>query len=155
MICPKCKKTLSPMRVAEGLLWKCEACSGLAANMAVLRKYLKSDTVKELWRTAVVESTLSDRGCPSCGYALREFEAIRDNRRISLGLCKTCQMMWFDKHELEAFPRAEKLRRPDMNENLALAKIGLEAELESEQSSAENIIAQGMDILFIIIRLFL
>jgi len=64
-------------------------------------------------------------------------------------------MMWFDKNELEAFPRAEKLHRPDMNENLALAKIGLEAELESEQRSAANIIAQGMDILFIIIRLFL
>ena len=155
MICPKCKTSLSPTRVAEGLLWKCETCSGVAANMAVLRKYLKSDAVKELWRTAVVESTPSDRRCPSCGQTLREFAASRDKRRISLDLCKTCQMMWFDKNELEAFPRAEKLHRPDMNENLALAKIGLEAELESEQRSAANIIAQGMDILFIIIRLFL
>ena len=123
--------------------------------MAVLRKYLKSDTVRELWRTAVVESTPSDRGCPSCGHTLREFAASRDNRRISLDLCKTCQLIWFDKNELEAFPKAEKLHRPDMNENLAIAKLGLEAELESEQSSAENIIAQGMDILFLIIRLFL
>jgi len=63
--------------------------------------------------------------------------------------------MWFDKDELEAFPRVEKLHSPNMDENLALAKIGLEAELESEQSSAENIIARGMDILFLIIRLFL
>jgi hypothetical protein len=63
--------------------------------------------------------------------------------------------MWFDKNELEAFPRVQKLRSPDMDENLALAKIGLEAELESEQSSAENIIVQGMDILFLILRLFL
>ena len=155
MICPKCKTLLSPTRVAEGLLWKCEACSGVAANIAVLRKYLKSDTVKELWRTAVTQSTPSDRGCPSCGHDLREFAASRDNRRISLDLCKACQLMWFDKNELEAFPRAEKLRSPDMDENLALAKIGLEAELESEQRSAENIIAQGMDILFLIIRLFL
>jgi len=63
--------------------------------------------------------------------------------------------MWFDKNELEAFPRAEKLYSPVMDENLALAKIGLEAELENEQGSAENIIAQCMDILFLIIRLFL
>jgi len=123
--------------------------------MAVLRKYLKSDTVRALWRTAVVESTRSERMCPSCGNTLREFAASRDNYRISLDLCKTCQMMWFDKNELEAFPRAEKLNRPDMDENFALAKIGLEAELESEQSSAENIIATGMDILFLIIRLLL
>jgi len=143
------------MRVAEGSLWKCGACSGVAANVAVLRKYLKSDAVKELWRTAVVGSTRSDKMCPSCGHTFREFAASRDNRRISLNLCKTCQLMWFDKNELEAFPRAEKLHSPDMDENLALAKIGLEAEVESEQSSAENIIAQGMDILFIIIRLFL
>jgi hypothetical protein len=64
-------------------------------------------------------------------------------------------MMWFDKDELDVFPRAEKLQGPNMNENLAIAKLGLEAELESEQSSAKNIIAQGMDILFLIVRLFL
>ena len=63
--------------------------------------------------------------------------------------------MWFDKDELEAFPRVKKLHRPNMDENLAIAKIGLEAELENEQSSAENVIAQGMDILFLILRLFL
>ena len=86
---------------------------------------------------------------------LKEFIVSRDNRQIHLDLCRTCQLIWFDKDELEAFPRAKKLRRPDMDENLVIAKIGLEAELESEQRSAENIIAQGMDILFLIIRLFL
>ncbi len=155
MICPKCKTTLSPTRVAEGSLWKCEACSGVAANLAVLRKYLKDGTVRKLWREAIAGSTLSNRKCPCCVNMLKEFTVSRDNRQIHLDLCKTCQLMWFDRNELEAFPRAEKLHRPDMNENLALAKIGLEVELESEQSSAENIIAQGMDILFLIIRLFL
>ena len=155
LICPKCKTSLSPTRVAEGSLWKCEACSGVAVNMAVLRKYLKSDAVKELWRTAVVESTRSNRMCPGGGHTLREFAVSRDHQQIHLDLCKTCQMMWFDKNELDAFPRAEKLQGPNMNENLAIAKLGLEAELESEQSSTENIIAQGMDILFLIVRLFL
>ena len=75
MICPKCQTSLSATRIAKGLLWKCQACSGAAANMAVLRKYLKDDTVKELWRTAVVESKRSDRMCPSCGHTLREFAA--------------------------------------------------------------------------------
>ena len=86
---------------------------------------------------------------------LKEFTVSRDNQQIHLDLCRTCQLMWFDKDELEAFPRAKKLPSPDMDENLALAKIGLEAELENEQSSAENIIAQVMDILFLILRLFL
>ena len=63
--------------------------------------------------------------------------------------------MWFDKDELDAFPRVEKLPSPVMDENLAIAKIQLEAQLESEQSSAENIIVQGMDVLFLIVNMLL
>jgi len=155
MICPKCKTSLSPTRVAEGSLWKCEACAGVAANVAVLREHLKDDTVRKLWLEAITASTQSDRKCPCCVKMLKEFTVSRDNQQIHLDLCRTCQLMWFDKDELEAFPRAKKLPSPDMDENLALAKIGLEAELENEQSSAENVIAQVMDILFLILRLFL
>lgn len=155
MNCPKCKTSLSPTRVAEGSLWKCEVCSGIAANMAVLRQYLKDDTARKLWLEAITVSTLSNRKCPCCVQMLKEFTVSRDNRRIHLDLCKTCQLMWFDRNELEAFPRIEKLHSPDMDENLAIAKIGLEAELESDQRSPENIIAQVMDILFLIARIFL
>lgn len=155
MICPKCKTSLRPTRVAEGSLWKCEVCSGIAVNMAVLRQYLKDDTARKLWLEAITASTLSNRKCPCCVQMLKEFTVSRDNRRIHLDLCKTCQLMWFDRNELEAFPRIEKLHSPDMDENLAIAKIGLEAELESDQRSPENIIAQVMDILFLIARIFL
>jgi len=153
--CPKCNMMLSPTRGTGGLLWKCKACSGVAANLAVLRKYLKDGTVRKLWLQAVAGSTTSDRKCPCCVQMLKEFTVSRNDRLIHLDFCRTCQLMWFDSNELEAFPRVRKIHRPDMDENLALAKIGLEAELESEQSSAENIIAQGIEILFIIIRLFL
>jgi Zn-finger nucleic acid-binding protein len=155
MDCPKCHISLIPTGVAEGLIWKCEVCSGVAANIAVLRKHLKNDTVKKLWLEAITASTPSNRRCPSCVKMLKEFTVSRENQRIHLDLCRTCQLIWFDRGELDSFPRVEKLPSPDMNENLALAKIGLEAELENEQSSAENIIALGMDILFIIVRLFL
>lgn len=155
MICPECHTKLSPTRVAGGAIWKCQACSGAALNVAVLRKYLKDDTVRELWLAAVSKSTPSNRKCPCCEKVLKEFTVSRDNRRMHLDLCKTCQLMWFDRDELEAFPRSEKMHTPNMDENLALAKIRLEAELEGEQSSAENIIARSLDILFMIIRLFL
>ena len=155
MICPECKTSLSPTRVAEGLIWKCEACSGAAINMSVLRRYLKDDTVKKLWLEATTSSTPSKRKCPSCVNMLREFIVSRDNRQICLDLCKTCQLMWFDRDELEAFPISKKLHSPNMDENLALAKIELEAELEDEQRSAENVIGQVMDILFIVTLLFL
>ncbi len=155
MICPKCKTSLSPIRVAEGSLWKCKTCSGVAANVSVLRKHLKDDTVTKLLLEAITSSTLSNRKCPCCVNMLKKFIVSRDKQQIHIDLCKTCQLMWFDRDELDAFPKVKKLHRPDMDENLAIAKIGFEAQLESEQSSAENIIAQGMDILFLVIRLFL
>jgi Zn-finger nucleic acid-binding protein len=127
----------------------------MAANMAVLRKHLKDDTVRKLWLEAINASKPSNRKCPSCINMLKEFTVSRENQRIHLDLCKTCQLIWFDKGELDAFPKVEKLPIPVMDENLAIAKIQLESQLESGQGSAENMIAQGIDILFIILRLFL
>ena len=63
--------------------------------------------------------------------------------------------MWLDKNELEAFPRAPKLHGERMNENDAIAKIVLEAELENEQNSSANIIDLVIDILILVISLFL
>lgn len=155
MICPKCHISLSPTGIAEGLLWKCQLCSGVAANLAVLRRHLKDDTVKRLWLEAITASAPSNRKCPSCVNMLMGFIVSRENQQIHLDLCKTCQLIWFDKDELDEFPKAEKMPGPDMDENLAIAKIQLEAQAESEQSSAENIIAQGMDVIFLIIKMLL
>jgi len=125
--------------------------------MAVLRKHLEDDTVKKLWLVAISASTTSNRKCPSCINMLKEFIVSRDDQQIHLDLCKICQLMWFDRDELDAFPKVEKLPGPLMDENLAIAKVQLESQLENEQSSAENknIIFHGIDILFLIIRLFL
>ena len=155
LICPKCKTLLSPAPSAKGMLWRCEACSGVAANVAVLRRYLKDDIVKGLWLKAITESTPSDRKCPCCLQMLKEFAAGTDNRRVRLDLCKNCQLMWFDKNELEAFPREEKVRRSDIEQSIAAAGIELEARLDKERSSAHNIASLGIDILFLIIRLLL
>ena len=146
---------LSPTGIAEGLLWKCQLCSGVAANMAVLRRHLKDDTVKRLWLEAITASAPSSRKCPGCANMLMEFSVNKDDHLVHLDLCKTCQLIWFDKDELDAFPKVERLPSQLMDENLAIAKIQLEAQVESEQSSAENIIAQGIDILIIILRFFL
>ncbi len=128
---------------------------GVAVNSAVLRRYLKNETARELWRTAVTESTPSKRPCPSCGRALRGFATSRDDRRIGLDLCKACQLMWFDRNELEAFPRAPKVQPAEMERNLALAEVQFEADLEDRKRAAENIVAQALEIIILIIRLLL
>lgn len=155
LTCPKCKTSLKMTRIAAGLLWMCGTCSGAAVNSAVLRRYLKNETVNELWRTAVTQSTPSRRLCPSCRQALRIFATSLDERRISLDLCKACQLMWFDTNELEAFPKAPKVQPAEMERNLELAKVQFEANMVDRESPAENIVAKILEIIILIIRLLL
>lgn len=139
--------------VIAGLLWKCEACSGTAVNLAVLRRYLKNETVRELWRTAMTESTPSDKSCPSCGNTLREFASRRDDRCISLDLCKTCQLIWFDENELDVFPKSDKIDSSTIEQSFALARMQFEQDLENEQGAAEKYIAAAMEILLLVLRI--
>jgi len=155
LMCPKCRTLLSPMRVPAGPLWICRTCSGVAVNSAVLRRYLKSDTARELWRMAVTQSEPSQRLCPSCGHALRKFATSGAGRRVSLDLCKRCQLMWFDKNELEVFPKAPKVKPAEMERKLALAEVQLEENMEDHDRSAEKIVAQVLEIIILIIRLLL
>ena len=141
--------------VMAGLLWRCETCSGTAVNLAVLRRHLKSETVRELWRTAVAESTPSDRSCPSCGNALREFASHGGDHRISLDLCKMCQLIWFDKNELEVFPKSTKVESSGIEQSLALAKMQFAEGIENEQRSGEDYVALAIDIVVLIIRMLL
>ncbi|UCC99456.1 MAG: zf-TFIIB domain-containing protein [Phycisphaerales bacterium] len=155
LMCPACKTPLSPRRVAAGPLWRCEGCWGIAVNLAVLRRYLPSDIVKKLWRTAVTESMPAEKPCPSCGQALREFATSGEGRRVCLDLCKTCQLMWFDKHELALFPRATKAAPGETESKLALAKVQFEADLQDSKRPAASLVGQAADIIFLIIRLLL
>jgi hypothetical protein len=63
--------------------------------------------------------------------------------------------MWFDRNELEAFPRAPKVQPAEMERNLALAEVQFEADLEDRKRAAENIVAQALEIIILIIRLLL
>jgi Zn-finger nucleic acid-binding protein len=104
---------------------------------------------------AIAQSEQSQRLCPSCGHALREFAASGSGRRIRLDLCKRCQLMWFDKNELEVFPKAPKVQPAEMEQKLALAEVQFESNMEDHDKSAENIVTQVLEIIILIIRLFL
>ena len=58
------------------IIWVCESCLGVAANMSVLRKYLAGDIVKEFWLKTINESTESTRECPSCKSPIYDDDAL-------------------------------------------------------------------------------
>jgi len=154
LTCPKCETSLNPTVTAEDMFWKCETCSGGAVNVAVLRKYLGAKVVREFWYKATSDSVPSDRKCPSCGQMLNEFTVGEYNRKVQLDLCKRCQLIWFDRNELEMFPGAEKVR-PDTKRYVATPKAGLEAPFDYESEPTGSIAGLCLEALCVAIRLFL
>jgi Zn-finger nucleic acid-binding protein len=123
--------------------------------MAVLRKSLGAVAVRQFWLKATNESTPSIRKCPSCAQMFRGFTADLDAQRIHLDLCRGCQLMWFDRSELEAFPKAEKSSGRDMAWSFAIPAAGVENQFVDEGGPAENYANFIMEILCLIIRLIL
>ena len=138
----------------EGALWKCETCAGAAANVAVLRRYLSAEIVKEFWLKATTEGVPSNRKCPSCAQRLKEFTVGEYNRKVRLDLCKGCQLIWFDRNELEMFPRAEK-DRPDRKHHIAAPKAGIETPFVYENETVGGMAYLCLEALCEAIRLFL
>jgi Zn-finger nucleic acid-binding protein len=155
LMCPACQVPLSRAVTPEGALWRCETCSGLAANLAVVRRHLSAEAVREFWLKATTESTPSSRKCPSCAQRLSEFTECVNDRRIRLDLCRSCQLMWFDKNELEAFPRGEKVERPDAQLDYASAAMGLDMQADSGEGRDESFGNLCVQALIVIIRLIL
>ena len=137
----------------EGALWRCETCAGAAANVAVLRKYLSAEIVKEFWLKATTESVPSNRKCPSCAQMLKEFTVGKYNRKVRLDLCKGCQLIWFDRNELEMFSGVGKGRRPDTKRDPSIPKVAFETPFDNAREPAENIAGLCLEALCIVIRL--
>jgi len=138
----------------EGALWECETCSGAAVNVAVLRKYLSVEIVGDFWLKATTESAPSDRKCPSCAQMFKEFIVGEYNRKVKLDLCKRCQLIWFDRSELEMFPRAEKVDS-DTKRYIAAPRTGIETPFVYEDETVGGIAYLCLEALCEAIRLFL
>jgi hypothetical protein len=62
--------------------------------------------------------------------------------------------MWFDKNELEAFPKAPEGKPAEIKQALAMAEAQFGANVEGRERSAENIIAMALEVIILIIRAF-
>ena len=162
MQCPRCGKPLTLEKDPHGGMWRCAVCSGVAANLTVLRRHLAEDVVRDFWRKAVDASAPSGNKCPSCSRPFREFVARHENRSLRLDLCRQCQLMWFDRGELEAFPRSAapeppqpERTRSEIAEDLILAKMRAQNETEEAADKFANYVDVGLSVLMVLLRLFL
>lgn len=158
MLCPRCGKPLNLEKDVRGGLWRCPQCSGVAANLTVLRRHLEEEVVRDFWRKAIDASAPSTHKCPSCLRAFREFVACHEEQSLRLDLCRQCQLMWFDPGEMEVFPKATKVQPTDIDRQIALAQIRTESEMgegrDDRMDKVVDYVEVGLTVIMALLRLF-
>jgi Zn-finger nucleic acid-binding protein len=163
MQCPRCGKPLTLEKDPRGGMWRCAVCSGVAANLTVLRRHLEADVVRDFWRKAVDASTPSGNKCPSCSRPFREFVVRHEDRSLRLDLCRQCQLMWFDRGELETFPESTAPEPPhperptpsEIDWQLALLRLKAKGAMNEDVDRFANYVDVGLNVLMVLLRLFL
>jgi Zn-finger nucleic acid-binding protein len=159
MICPKCHVSLNIDPNPKGAIWICSLCSGVAVNVAVLRNLLQQGLIKNLWRRFLTKSLLTNRQCPSCRNPLRVFKfPVNNNNEISLDLCKICQIVWFDKGELDMLSKAETFDKhipAEVKQKLAVYRIELEKQLIDELENDTIRLHNWVDLTIMVFRVII
>jgi len=154
MLCPRCGKPLNLEKHLHGGLWRCPQCSGVAANLAVLRKHLEEEVARDFWRRALRASVPSKKACPSCSHPLGEFVAAHEQQSLRLDLCRRCQLMWFDRGELDVFPKAKKVQPSEIDQQIALAQMQAGPAMEEDANKFAYYVEVGLTVILALLRLF-
>jgi len=113
IVCPNCRKPLARTRTGAGIFWSCSECGGRAATLSVLRKSVKPDYLKRLWKQVLSGSGELKRRCPACHKLMPEVSVEHEGRPINLDVCKRCSLVWFDAREYEQSPRRAVRPKPE------------------------------------------
>jgi Zn-finger nucleic acid-binding protein len=152
MMCPRCGKPLHLEKHPLGCLWRCTECSGVAANLAVLHRRLAETVVRDFWRRAGRAGVPSNRRCPSCSKPLREFVAVHEKQSLRLDLCRPCQLMWFDRGEMEVFPKSA---RPQPSEIATPSGIEFgDSTTDENANKFAYYVEVGLQVILVLLRLF-
>jgi Zn-finger nucleic acid-binding protein len=144
-------------RKPDGAFWNCPHCTGSALNLAVLRRCLRPDQVKTFWRRLQTAAQAS-APCPSCARPLREFTLQVETQTLTLDLCKTCQIVWFDKGEFEALPERivmAEVYTPEVDAKLAQLKAQVDRDFKNQLKSEANRVDEWAHIAVGIVHLLL
>jgi len=126
-VCPRCERPLVRVKRREGIAFQCPGCRGCALGLAVLRKIVSRELVKNLWLLARRPQQPRGLRCAICRRPMRQVPMRIDGHRLVLDVCARCQFAWFDTGELDELPRAPRERRVqevmpmEARERLALA----------------------------------
>ncbi len=103
--CPGCGEamTVAVNRAVSSREYVCNHCGGVVAGVPVFRHLLGDHQVGQIWSGQICtdESGSDDANPLRCGFCSAEMEP-RMLEHGHAGICKTCQVIWFDKEALES-----------------------------------------------------
>jgi membrane associated rhomboid family serine protease len=117
LACPNCQKRLAKQPSPEGPRWLCGACGGRAIHLPSLRCTPAGAFVRRLWALArSVPAADRKRPCPMCDKWMATVPTLAvagSTEPLRLDLCISCQFVWFDPTEHEAWLRSTSLAATD------------------------------------------
>jgi membrane associated rhomboid family serine protease/ribosomal protein L37AE/L43A len=137
LTCPHCAERLEAVRYGRAAAWRCRRCQGHAVDYSVLRRALPDPRWTRLRRAAVATAQPAAVTCPSCRR--RAFRV--SDGKTDLDACRTCQLFWFDAHELESLPHrpAKEELSPRAREAIARFERARTTRKEDESPGPRNI----------------
>jgi len=143
-LCPRCNRPLVRVQRPEGIAFQCPGCQGCAVGVAVLRKIIPHELVKDLWLVARQQQPPRGGRCAICQRGMAEIPVRVDQQTLTLDVCTRCQFVWFDAQELKQLPKVQ--REPTLNEllpehlreQLALAELKRHRQRELSVGFSDN-----------------
>ena len=152
MKCPECQNTLVANKHPNGATWQCCDCSRSYVNMAVLRKRLDPETVRIIWQQSDT-AQLSSRHCPSCSRQFRLFSETVSEHRITLEVCRLCQLICFDHERLSLFRQEvpEDTLSLEARKAIARCRIELDRRCQAVAQATDSTLTLTVECILIIL----
>lgn len=103
--CPTCNVLLEAQKPEGIRLWQCPSCRGFAISLPTVRKGMNPQAFKKIWHRLSSGETETGRPCPGCRKPLRVVQADGRGGALTIDVCRTCQILWFDDKEFSDLPK--------------------------------------------------
>jgi Zn-finger nucleic acid-binding protein len=124
--CPNCKLALKSIPGSHAGVMGCARCKGRAVSLNLLSKVSKPELIAELWHHAKAQNRPVGKACPSCRKKSLQVVASPALGSVTLDLCDSCHIVWFDDTELERVVKSTHVpTAPDnYNDELSGSSVG-------------------------------
>ena len=116
--CPTCRADLSLTADGEFNAWVCPEGHGLAFTLSEAYERLADGDIHAIWETAKT-APLGTHGCPMCERTMVAVPC----ESITLDVCTTDEVLWFDGGELNALPPDQPSSAPSAEEAAELESV--------------------------------